>query len=279
MYGYEQYDKQTARFRISYITSQMTYHPEWETPLTDKEASKVKFILNQPFTYLGKGGQMYAFESADGKFVLKFIKFKFLRTKPLNYALSKLPFFEDRHTNEMQRRTKKVHDLYQGYKLAYDLSKENSGLIYLHYNPTFNQFGSVQLVDKLGLKHQVDLDQVVFFIQEKGILFNAYLKDVLGQGDHINAKKAISQIINLYREHYKKGLYDRDYGVIHNTGFVDDKPIHIDMGKFTFDERMKQKSYAEQDLRLVTDKIKEWLKKEFPEHHALLSQAIGSTLP
>src|ERR1700722_581245 len=73
------YYRWTDDFRIANITHDIPYHPEWDTSLSHEELAQLKSILDQPFTYIGKGAQAYAFASEDGKYVLKFFKFKHLR--------------------------------------------------------------------------------------------------------------------------------------------------------------------------------------------------------
>ncbi len=63
---------QTAGFTPSKIDASAflaTPQPLWHTP--EQDASP---LLGQPFRFLGAGAQTYAFQSEDGKTVLKFIK-------------------------------------------------------------------------------------------------------------------------------------------------------------------------------------------------------------
>ena len=169
---------------------------------------------------------------------------------------------------------RKFISVYQGYKWAYDYDREGSGLVFLHFNPTFGRFGAATLIDKMGRKHTVDLDQVVFIVQEKGELFDKLMHEALSQGDVALAKMRIFVMLDMYLSRYQKGLYDRDYGVVHNAAFIGFRPIHIDMGKITYDERMKAKRYYKADLELVVARLNKWLKKEYPKYSEVLSQAI-----
>ena len=277
--SYLLYYKLTDGFRIASITSHLTYHPQWETQSpTPDEKFLLTTILDQPYSYLGKGGKAYAFQSKDGLYVLKFFKFKYLRPNFLNQLISKIPFFEGKNTHEMQRRHRKFYGVYQGYKWAYDLNKTHSGLIYLHLNPTFNQFGYVDLYDKLGRKHSLDLDQVVFMVQKKARLFNEILAEKLDKGNVTDAQVMIFKVIDMFVNQYQKGLYDRDLGVLHNTGFVDDRPIHFDMGKMTYDESMKDVAHYKAHLILVSNKIDGWIKNHYPQFYPGLHKTLEDKL-
>lgn len=276
--GFWLHKKFRSRFRVETITYKLDYHPDWDFPFTVQDEEHVKAILNQPFRYLGKGGQIYAFESADGQYVLKFLKFKYLRSRISNQLISAIPLYEDWKTNEHQRRMRKVYRLYKGYKMAYEMNNENSGLVYLHFNPTFHKFNTVVLIDKLGLKHFVDLDQVFFIVQKKGKLFDELLIELLDQGNIAEASSRISGFFDMYMNQYKKGLYDLDYGALHNIGFVGERPMHIDMGRMTLDEKMKQKMNQKQDLELVIKRMEKWLNKRYPTHYAALMEGIEKKL-
>lgn len=263
---YEKYDKSTGRFYVDYVTSEMTFQPEWEIPtLTKTEEKQLNAILNQTFHYIGKGGQAYAFESQDGQYVLKFLKFKYLRPRLSETLISFIPFFEDKKANEMQRRKRKFYDLYRGYKSSYDYLRETTGLLFIHFNPTFGRFGSQDFFDKRGKKHSIDIDQVVFILQKKGELLNKVVATALDQKDFAKAKDAIFKTLEMYLKHYEKGFYDRDYGVMHNAGLTSDGPIHIDLGKITYSEKIKEKSYQKEDLLLVINDMMEWLQKNYPQ--------------
>lgn len=277
-YGYERYYQAIDGFRLGNVCGPFTYDPAWKIKSTKKQIAHVKTILNQPFTYLGKGGQAYAFVSQDGQYVLKLLKFKFLRPKAYNRLTAFIPFMEDRVTYDVQGRQKKFYELYQGYKWAYQMNKEGSGLIYLHFNPTFNHFGAVTLYDKLGRKHQLELDQVAFILQEKGVLLDQLLHEKLNVNDLEGAKNLLNQFFDAIVAQYNKGLYDRDYGHVHNAGFVRDRPIHIDMGKITYDPRMKEKAAQNDDLRLILARLNQWLTRHYPDSAPLLISNLTSRL-
>jgi hypothetical protein len=274
--AYLYYYKKIDGFRVKSIFSDLAYHPEWDTgALGEEESADIKKILDQPFYYLGKGGQAYAFQSGDQEWVIKFFKKPSIRYWPLYEILSVTPFFEDCKVNEEQRKYRKLFDCFHGYKWGYALNKEGGGLVYVHLNPTFHQFQKLTLYDKLGMKHHVDLDQVVFILQKKGVLLKTILKDDFSRGNLKGAKSRIQAILSMYLDNYKKGLYDRDYGVIHNTGFISGKAAHIDLGKITYDPRMADRDYFQEDLAKVTHRIKEWIEKEFPELLPELSKELG----
>lgn len=255
------YFRLTDDFRISNITHELTYRPEWATTAPDQLMS----ILQQRFYYLGKGSQSYAFASEDGQFVLKFFKYKHLRPHWLVESLSALPYFSDYQKKQSKRKARKFEHLFAGYHLAWNHLREESGLIFIHLNETKGLFPKVTLIDKIGLKRSVDLDSVVFIVQKKVEMTRSVIDALLAKGDLATAQKRIRQILALYASEYQRGLYDMDHGVMHNTGFAGDQPIHLDIGKLTLEPRTRDPAFYRADIQKVAARISSWLKANHPE--------------
>lgn len=100
------------------------------------------------------------------------------------------------------------------------------------------------------------------------------MQELLDQGDVAQAKEKLNQIIDMYVVEYHKGLWDRDHGVMHNTGFEGGHPFHLDVGKFSYDPKMKDITNFKPDLSLVVQKIALWVSTEYPKYR----QEIGDSL-
>jgi len=265
------YYRLTDDFRVGNITYAIEYPKEWEIPpLSEEEQKKLDVLLNQKFTYLGKGAQSYVFTSEDQQYVLKFFKFKHLR--PVWYIrwmpdIAPLSSFLQK---ESRRKERKLNDVFTGYKLAYDLHREASGLFFIQLVPSRHP-KLITVYDKIGLPRTIDLGEVVYVIQKKGESLRTVLARLLNLGDIPLAKKRIRQIFDMYLSEYSKGVYDHDHGVVRNAGFIGDEPLHLDLGKFYRKESMKQPEVQRDDLILVATKIDEWLHSHFPEEHKVLS--------
>lgn len=261
----------TDDFRIQNITHEMPYHPEWEVPsLTLPEQEQLQAVLSQPFSYVGKGAQSYVFSSADNKYVLKFFKFKHLKPSLFVSLLPHIPPFAEYQEKEMQRKERKLQGVFTGYKLAYEKHRDESGLFFVQLNPTHRK-ELVAVVDKLGLSRAVDLGETVFIIQKKAKPLKTVLSDALEANNLLLAKERIGQVFDLYRSEYRKGIYDRDHGVTRNVGFINDIPIHLDVGKLTKEGKMMQPEVASEDLAIVITRLQEWLQSHYPQHQKELT--------
>lgn len=273
----------TDDFRVSNIIYPMPERAEWNFPMKPGQRDELKTILNQKFTYLGKGAQVYAFGSADGKYVIKFFKFKHLKPSPLIALLPPIGPLKDIKEANIKRKTRKLEGVFEGHVNAFNHDKEHSGLLFLHLNPTTNLDLQAHLVDKIGIERTVDLDPVVFILQKKGETLRTVFTDALSKGDTALAAKRATQILDMYVAEYQNGVYDRDHGISHNTGFIGDLPFHLDVGKMSYDDNMRSLKNYEQDLRHVARKMDEWVKANYPAaypaFHETLQQHLQKLLP
>src|SRR5690349_19588577 len=72
-------ENQTQGFRYYQLLSSIPDDPRWEiSSLTLEEQADLSVLLDQTFTFIGKGGFCYAFLGEDQKTVLKFYTHHFL---------------------------------------------------------------------------------------------------------------------------------------------------------------------------------------------------------
>lgn len=269
----------TDDFRISNITYEMPYEASWQIPpLNPQEEANLDKILDQPWTYLGKGAQSYVFKSEDGRYVLKFFKFKHLRPSWFHDLIPSIGPLKDYKAKQEARKQRKLYGVFQSYKLAYDIDKEASGLNFIQLNVKGNPKRTVVVTDKLGIKRTINLEDVPFILQDQGQTFRNVLTELLQNGDVVTAEHRIGQILDMYAEEYKKGIFDHDHGVMQNTGFVGDRPLHLDVGKLLPNDAMKQKENAKQDAQVVAKNINEWIEKKYPKYKERVSKYIENKL-
>lgn len=273
--GMRVYYRATDDFRLSNISYPMPPRAEWDIPsLSSEEQRQLDAILDQKFTYIGKGAQSYAFVSDDGRYVLKFFKFKHLKPSWFVDHLPNLWPLKDYREKEQYKKNRKLLSVFNGYRLSYGLHKEEAGLIYVHLNRSDNIKRSVNVVDKIGLARQINLDEVNFVIQEKAETSRKVICNQLAQGDPKRASEYIRKLFDLYRSEYAKGIYDHDHGILHNTGFVGERPIHLDVGKMYRDENIQKTENSLQDLAIVAKKISVKVREDFPAYYEEISSDI-----
>jgi len=251
----------TDGFKIANIHSHLPSDTRFDI-VGVPERSALESHLCGPYTYLGSGGQCYAFVSADGKTVLKLFKHHLRRVHPLMAALP-LPqkYAESRAAHRASREKKLLRD-FTSYKLAFERLPEITGLLYVQLNKTMEESLPIEIVDKIGISHTVDLGQVEFVLQRRAHLAYDYLDQC---PDIETAKHALSSLCTLIASRYHEGIYDEDAKIHRNFGFIDGKAMVIDVGRLKIDRRKSSADHLYHDLKKSTDRLRIWLVANHPE--------------
>jgi len=257
--------KQTDGFTIAKISSDLSYYPDWETEekLTD---SQVRKILSQPFRYLGKGAQVFAFESEDGSYVLKFFRHDHMRPRPW---LAALPL------HGHKKRIEKLHETFSSYRIASDDLREETGLVFLHLNKTSRLHHKIRVVDKIGIEHLVDADKTEFVIQKKADLLYATLEKWMADGKKEEACQLIGSIVSYLKKRCHQAIFDKDPNLETNFGVLEGKPLQFDLGRFRKRHPYTEKE-AQDEMVRVTDRLHVWLSEKSPELDAYLMEQVKS---
>lgn len=268
------YYRLTDDFRLRHIVHELPHNPDWEIPITSEDRQLLEQITEQPFTYLGKGAQSYAFVSQDGQYVLKFFKFKHLKPSWIVNHFPDIGPFQRYKEKSVARKKRQIQSVFTGYKLAYDVHREESGLLFIHLNPTNGLNMNAVVFDKIGRRFEIPMDPYIFIVQRRADINRDVMDRLLKNGELELAKQRVRQVIELYLSEYAKGIYDRDHGVLHNIGFIGEKPIHLDIGKLTDAPHMKNPENWESDLEVVVMKYHRWMREKHPEYY----EEVMSTL-
>lgn len=218
-------------FVISNIASHFEHHPEWDIAPTPELLTKVKVIMQQPYFWLAKGYQAYAFESQDGEYVLKFIQ----QQRFKNFALKKSPwnyFFDKEYKERMAAKFVHRLEIFLSAKQAFEEIPDETGMVYVHLNKTKEVHKKFKIIDLKGQLHKINADSASFLIQKKAHYVKPTLLNHISKGDMAGAKARIDQVFELVIMLAKKGFVDTDYALVRNNniGFTKDRAICIDTG-------------------------------------------------
>ena len=251
------------------------FPPEWSTPtLSSQEATNLRTICSQPFYYLGSGGQCFAFVSKDQKYVIKLFKHKF--RKPYSLLLS-MPLFgplEKLRLKNYNRALSKHKRDFTSYKIAFDSLREETGILYAHLNKSTHLNQPLKIVDKLGIEHTISLDHIEFVIQKKAELAYSRIDALMEKKDFQGARAALRSLLEVVVSRSKKGIFDEDAKIHRNFGFIGEKAVVIDVGRFRYDSSRKSPLVYGEDLKLVTGRLQEWLEISHPELAPVLAEEI-----
>ena len=257
--------KRSKDFSLEKISSQEVYKLSGPLPITPDEIARANHILDQPFFFLGRGRQCYAFLSVDGQYVLKFFQQdRFL----VNTYVS---FFPDCFlAKKLQKQKAKLKkNKRQKMLLSFELAKRSAesetSVFFVHLNPTENQYKEVTLLDPRGTLFSIPLDKVQFALQRRAKLLKPTLVTLMHEGREDEAKRRIEQIFEMFVSCGKKGIEDHDGALIRNDnlGFLEDRAIYIDIGKLSCTGRPATKAGFVHDLRRLHP-LNNWLEKNYP---------------
>ncbi len=269
----------TGGFTIGNISSTLAYDARWDTkPLSPQEKDVFNAILDQKFTYLGKGCQSYVFASDDGKYVLKF--FKYQRFTPqlwLDY-FAFIPAVDSYRLGKIDKKQKKLEAIFTSWKIAFEELRPETGLVYVHLNKTDDLNKTLTIVDKMGFEHHLNLDDMEFLIQKRAKMLCATLNQMMEAGKAEEAKGLLTRLVKLVLSEYERGLADNDHALMQNTGVFEGDPIHIDVGQFVHNEEIKKSEVANQELFNKTYKFRKWLHKHHPELAKHLEEQLLLTI-
>ena len=217
--------------------------------------------FNYPFSYLGQGNQIISFLSFDHKYVLKIFKFGHLKPSWSDYFRTQPNLKAHR---KMQQ--SKIKRIFEAYELGYNIDKDHSALEFIHLEQTQNNFPIIKITDRFGFSHSLPLDDCYFVIQKKGVQTKTVLKSLLDHHKTVEAVDLLKRLLRMYRSEYKRGLLDKDHNILVNTGFIGERPFHLDIGKITFNDEIKSLQKQEEDLNRILRRIDLWLNKYYPKY-------------
>lgn len=271
--GIYTYNRLTDGFNVHQITSSLPPYPQFEVEISEEKKEWLREILDQPYHYLGKGIQFYVFESADGNFVIKFLKHKHLR--PFGW-LRYIPMTKSmRQTclDKIERRKQRVETLFTSCKLAYEEIPELTALYYIHLNRTPALETQVTLIDKVGLKHHINLDEYEFVIQQKAITVEEMFANISEE----QVPEKVEQLIELISARHEKGICDLDRSFTLNVAFSTDGSyaLFIDVGQFQKDPAIFESEERVKDLKKRMNNLRYWTGRYFPEFLEAMDQTIA----
>jgi hypothetical protein len=215
-------------------------------------------IFDQKFKYLSKGCQTYVFESEDKNYVIKFIRYH--RYK-IPFWLKVLDFFGSYKNLRQFYKEKLLNNSLDSYQIAYKYLRNETGVIYVHLSRTTCLNKKIQIIDRLNHKYLIDLDKTGFLVQKKVENFQDFLDK--NKNNHEELKRITGSFLQTTRSIYLKGFNNDDYNCIKNSGIIDNKVIHSDVGSF-LERNLNEKKAFENEFNHFMIYFKKWALKNAP---------------
>lgn len=250
-------------FTLGKVTSSYSADARWEV-YNDLSEEELTTLFTGPYTYLGSGNHTYAFESPDGKAVIKFFKQKHMRVQS--------PFISSK---TKERRKAEREESFSSYKLAFEKLREETGLLYLHLNPTSHLQQTLTLIDQHGEELKVNLDEMEFLIQKKATLSFKHLEKLFSEGAYDKALLSIRSLLHLVAKRNQMGIYDKDLQFFKNFGFIENDAVEIDIGEFRLGKNVLP---TDEELEELSFQLKEFIQQKAPEFSPLATFVIDKDI-
>ena len=207
--------------------------------------------LDQPFRYLGRGRQCFAFSSLDGKYVLKLPRTDIYQVPFWMRVLSVQEFRESVRATRLSREKFVLNSM----KIAYEDLREDTGVLAIHFGMTPDLGKSIQLIDALGLSFRLPAHSTAFILQTKQpILMKAFLEALYSE-DRVLGKQILDAFIEVVVARGSKGIWNKDESFLRNYGFDGKKGYQIDIGSFY------RKEDGPASIRDTMHPVRAWLAK------------------
>lgn len=258
--------KATDGFVISKIQYRPMAKEKWTVELTPEEETVLSQILSQPFYYKDSGSQFYVFESEDGQYVLKFFKFQHMSIRPIFHYLPMFGKMKQWREKKILKKNQLIEFTFDSIKTAFDYLKKETGLLFIHLNAEQQPKGwNVKIYDKLHIAHQLSLDNISFIMQKKASLVYPTIDQWMKNKEIEKAKKGIRDVLHIPLNRCRKGIGDIDPDFATNFGFLNERPLQIDIGRFYKDPSRKKPQEYRNEMVRITRNFRKWLAENHPE--------------
>lgn len=232
----------------------------------NEEAEK---ILSQEFHYLGRGRQAFAFESADGRYVLKFPRGDICK---LPFWLRALPL-EKKRKRQLKRKAYRERCVLDSVFLAMEELKDSTAMIAMNFSYSKALRGKTAYIkDQAGRAFQIPLDTTYFILQEKKKLFKDVIQEAALKEGTAGVEKVLDALFAVIRERTEKGILNRDGSFLRNYGYDETRAYQTDVGSFyQVDNSVKAEVYY-RSMELSVKPIRRWMRQNHPEWLEMLDQ-------
>jgi hypothetical protein len=231
-------------------------HPLETTTVTEE----TKKILSQPFRFLGRGRQCFAFASLDGKYVLKCPRTDIYK---IPFWAQVLPVKGYRERCEADKAYRHGF-VFNSFRIAQEKLQSETGIIAIHLGKSEPTSQQITLIDSLEIKHRVPLQTTIFILQHKRPLWTPAFLAAKKNQDIKEQKRLLNAFIDVIIQRAKKGVLNRDRSFLRNYGFDGVRAYQIDVGDF-FQLKDWDQSYVYQKaVRDSLAPVQQWLAETDP---------------
>lgn len=235
---------------------------------------EITSALKQSFHYVGRGRQCFAFASADGKYILKFLRTDIYKTPFLAKVLPLISYCK-----QLEKVNREREDfILNSFQLSFEELKDETAILAIHLGRSFSKELLI-VKDKLGCTHRLPLKNTSFILQYKRPILMKEFSKALQAQDEDGAKKILDALLAVIVERANKGILNRDRSFLRNYGFDGQRAYQIDVGSFFKQSDLTPRAAYEKSVRDSIDPIQEWLAANAPRMLFYLEGRLAQIIP
>lgn len=236
--------------------SRSIYLPVIEQPVP----AAVRDILEQEFTYLGRGRQTYAFLSGDGEWVLKVPRTDLFRPP---FYLRASPWAEEQKRACEREKLGRWSRLVESWSIAGGRLRELCAVAYAHVGRSGERL-TIRLRDALGRRWNWEAERQVWALQKRVELLFPSCDLAYRQGDWESAERMIAAYVDLVKERGERGVANKDRMLWGNYGWDGARALQIDIGTL-YDDPVSARG---EGIRRELEALKAWIGQCAPGLHS-----------
>jgi len=225
----------------------------WKLEFWDNEADRA---ILQPFRYLGRGRQCFAFASLDGQYVLKLPRTDIYQ---IPFWMRALPLPSIRKEQLLIERRNREEFVLNSMKIAYEELQSDTGVLGIHFGQTTNLGKELTIIDALGCRYRLLAHKTAYVLQKKHPILMRVFLETLHSGDRRKAQEILDAMIDVVVARGRKGIWNKDESFLRNYGFDGLKGYQIDIGSFY------RKSDGAASIYDTLHPVRTWLQTAAPE--------------
>jgi len=245
----------------------------WEGKMGDLYWNKMADeIVKQEFHSIGRGRQCYAFESEDGKYVIK-IPRRDRYNLPFWLRALDLKALDSYREHRRVARFNCGRGLIESFHIAFADLKEETGIIAM-WVPKMD-VRELHIRDKLGRSYHLPFGKVGFILQHKKRLFRDVFAEAHKKG---TVDQVFKGLMDLVEKRARKGILNKDGSFLRNFGFDENGAYQIDVGSFYKEAQLSDRDAYDKSIRNTMAPIREWAERINPDYLRMIDEKIVAIL-
>jgi hypothetical protein len=235
-------------------------------------SEEAALALSQPYFYLGRGRQCFAFQSEDGQYVIKFPRLDRYRNRLL-FRACPFDLFKTSINQRLKSHAHRKEKLFTSFEISCDELQEDTAIVAMFNAPKNGK--KLEITDRLGRVFWLSLENTGFILQRKLRLFRDVFQEALAKGDRSAIDCILEQFLEVVTRIADKGILSKDGSFLNNFGFDKTRCFQIDVGSFYRPTELSGNEAFAASIHASVETLRVWLLHRDPVLLECIDQKLG----